>query len=151
MVVVVEPLDRGVLDRAVHSLDLAIGPRMVGFGQSVLDAVRRADHVEAHRPGIDGVAVPGLLGELDAVVGQDRVDLVGHGFEHVLKELLSCLSVSSCNELSDSELGCSVDTDEEKELSLSRLHLGDVDVEEPGGVAFELLAFGLVAFDVRQA
>ena len=122
VVVVVEPLDRGVLESAVHSLDLAIGPRIVGFGQSVLNAVRRADHVEANRPGIDGVAVPGLLGELDAVVGQDRVDLAGHGFEHVLKELPSCLSVSSCNELSDNELGCSVDPDEEKELSLSRLH-----------------------------
>ena len=70
MVVVVVPLDRRILDRSVHALDLPIRPRMVGFRQPVLDAVGRADHVEAHRPRIDGVPVPGLLCGLDAIVGQ---------------------------------------------------------------------------------
>ena len=65
--VVVETFDRGVLDRAVHPLDLAVGPRVVWPGQPVLYAVRLADHVEAHRPGGDGVPVPRLLGELGAV------------------------------------------------------------------------------------
>ena len=64
---VVEPFHRGVLDRAVHPLDLTVGPRMVGFGEAMLDPVGLADHVEAHWPGIFGVAVPGLLGELDAI------------------------------------------------------------------------------------
>ena len=32
----------------------------------MLDTVGFADHVEAHGPGIDGVAIPRLLGELDA-------------------------------------------------------------------------------------
>jgi len=31
--------DRGVLDGAVHPLNLTVGPRMVGFGQAMLDAV----------------------------------------------------------------------------------------------------------------
>jgi len=163
--VVVEALDRGLLDRPVHPLDLAAtqensppdcflifaAPRMVGFGQAMLDPVRFADHVEAHWPGVDGVPVARLLGELDAVVGQDRVDLVGHGLEHVLEELLGRLPVSRCNELGDRELGCPVDAHEEVELSLDGLHLGNVDVEEPDGVALELLALGLVAFDIRLA
>ncbi len=38
------------LDRPIHPLDLAVGPRMVGFGQPMLDRVGLADHVEAHRP-----------------------------------------------------------------------------------------------------
>jgi hypothetical protein len=38
-----------------------------------------ADYVEAHRPGVDGVPVPRLLGELDPVVGENRVDLEGYG------------------------------------------------------------------------
>jgi hypothetical protein len=43
------------------------------------------------------------------------VDLVRDGLEHVLEELPGCLSVGRCNELRDSELGCPVDADEEKE------------------------------------
>ena len=52
--------------------------------------------------------------------------------------------------MSDGELGCLVDADEEVELAFSCLHLGDVDVEEANGVALELLTLGLVAIDIRQ-
>ena len=82
---------------------------------------------------------------------KNGVDLIGHGLEHVLQELPGSLSVSRCNELSDGELGRPVDADEEIELALGSLHLGDVDVEEADGVALELLPLGLVAFDIRQA
>ena len=148
---VVKPFHRRVLDRSVHSLDLTVGPGMVGLGQAVLDPVGFADHVEAHWPGIDGITVPGLLGELDAIVGQDGVDLVRHGLKHVLQELPGRLSVSCCNELSDGKLGRSVNAHKEIELAFGRLHLGDVDMEEPYGVALELLSLGLVALDIRQA
>ncbi len=60
----------------------------------VHDPVGFADDVEAPSSGIDGVAVPGLLGELDAVVDQDGVDLVRHSLKHVLRELPGRLSVS---------------------------------------------------------
>ncbi len=66
------------------------------------------------------------------------MDLVGHCLEHVLQELPGRLSVSCRNELGDGELGCPVDTDEEKELALGRLHFRDVDVEEADGIALEL-------------
>ncbi len=68
--VVEAPYSR-VLDCSVHSLDLTIGPRVVGLGQAVLYPVCFADHVETHWPGIDGVAIPGLLCELNAVVTDD--------------------------------------------------------------------------------
>ena len=55
--------------------------------------------------------------------------MVGHRLEHVLKELPGRLSVSRCNELSDGELSGSVNPHKEIEFSLSRLHLGNVDVE----------------------
>ncbi|MDT8854579.1 hypothetical protein RNZ50_05940 [Paracoccaceae bacterium Fryx2] len=83
----VEPFHWRVLARPVQSLDLTVGPRVVGVGQAVIEGVGLADHDEAHRPGIAGVAVPGLPGELDAIVGQYGVDLLWHGFEHVLQEL----------------------------------------------------------------
>ena len=45
--VVVIAFDGGVLDGAVHSFDLPVGPWMVRFGQPVLDTVVAADLVEA--------------------------------------------------------------------------------------------------------
>ena len=148
--VVVEPFHSRVLDRSVHPFDLTVGPRMIGLGQPVLDPVGLADHVESHRPGGDGIPVPGLLCELDATIGKNRVDLIGHGFEHVLQELPGGLSVSRCNELGDGELGRSVNAHKEIELAFSRLYLGDVDMEKPDGVAFELLALGLVTLDIQK-
>ncbi len=82
-----EGFDRCLLDGAVHPLDLTVGRRVVRLGRPVLDVVCFADHVEAHltRPG--GVTVARLLGKLDAIVGQDRVDPVRHRFQQVFKEL----------------------------------------------------------------
>ncbi len=42
-----------------------------------------ADHVEAHRPGTSGVAVPRLVGELDTIIGENGVDLTEHRLEQV--------------------------------------------------------------------
>lgn len=44
--VVVVALDRRLLDRAVHPLDLSVGPRMVHLGKPMLDVVLVADAVE---------------------------------------------------------------------------------------------------------
>src|ERR1700694_4685387 len=44
--VVIEPSDRGVLDGAVHSFDLPIGPRMFEFREAMLDPQLRAGEVE---------------------------------------------------------------------------------------------------------
>ena len=153
MAVVMEPFDRRVLDGAVplagrclpantekHPSELAATQEnsppdcflifaalwVVGLGQAVLDPVGFSNHVETHWPKIYGVAVPRLLGELDSIVLENGVDLIGHSLEHVLKELPGRLSVSRCNELSDGELGGSVNPHKEIELSFSRLHLGNV-------------------------
>ena len=75
MVIAVIPLEC-----SVHSLDLTFSPCMVGFGQPMLNPVRVKDHVKAHRSRICCVYVSGLLGELDAIVGEDGVDVIGNGF-----------------------------------------------------------------------
>jgi hypothetical protein len=150
MAVVMVSLHRRVFNPSVHPLDLTIGPWMVWICQAVLDPICVADHVEAHRPGIDSVPVARLLGELDAIVRENGVDLLGHGFEHVLQDLPDCLSISHFNELGDGERGCPIYADEEVELAFSGLQLGNVDVEEPIRVALELLPFGLMAFELRQ-
>ena len=47
--VVIVP-DGRFLERAVHPLDLPIGPRMVGVGEAVLDVMLAADAVEHVQP-----------------------------------------------------------------------------------------------------
>ena len=117
----------------------------------MLDPVGPTDHVEAHRSGIDGAPVARLLGELDAIIGENGVDLIGQGFDHALQKLPGGLSVSRSNELGKRELVCPVDADEEVELAFSRLNLGNVEVEKPYWIALEPVALGLVAFDIQQA
>jgi hypothetical protein len=91
--VLVKALHGYFLDSAVHSLGLAICPRLVGLGEPMLDPVRFADQGEAHWPGIDGVPVSGLLCEFNTVIGENGMDLIGHGLEQVLQELPGRLSV----------------------------------------------------------
>lgn len=124
---------------------------MVRFREPVLDAICLADHVEAHltRPG--RVAVAGLLGKLNANVGQDRVDSVRHGFQQVFEKLSRCSSISLVDQLGDCELAGAIDADEQVELASGGMHLGDIDVKEADRVALEALPLRLAAFDVRQA
>lgn len=143
--VAMEAPDGGVLDHAILLFDLAVRPGMVGLGQPMLNAVGLADQIGVHRRGVYGVAVPGLLGELNAVISENGVGHIGDSVEQVLKELPFPVSVSCGNELSDGELGRPVDSHNEKELAL-----GDVDVEEAKVVALELLPLGLVAFHIWQ-
>ncbi|AML51138.1 hypothetical protein RC74_07575 [Falsihalocynthiibacter arcticus] len=83
MAVVMVSLHCRVLNRSVHPLDLAIGPRMVWLGQAVFDPICLAEHF----PRIYFVTVARLLSELDAVIGEDRVDPIGEFLEQMLEEL----------------------------------------------------------------
>jgi len=116
----------------------------------VLNVIGFADHVEAHlaRPG--GVTVARLLRELDAVVGQDRVDAVGHGFQQKFKELPSRPPISLADELGDRKLTGAVDADEQVELAFDSLNFGYIYVKEADRVALEALSLLLVPLNVQQ-
>lgn len=90
MAFVVEALDRGILDGAVHPLDLSIGPRMVGFGRAMFDIVPCAGILESMCS--EDLSVGDRLldewqgrasgtgrGELDSIFGEDGVNFVGDG------------------------------------------------------------------------
>ncbi len=94
MAFVVEAFDGRFLDCAVHPLDLIVGPRVVRHGEAVFDVVCLADPVVAHLARRCGVTIARLVGELDAIVGQDRVDAMGYGFQQVFEELPGRLPVS---------------------------------------------------------
>ena len=127
--VVVVSLDGRVLDRPVHAFNLAVRPRMIWLGQSVLDPVRLANYVEPHWPRDDGVPVSRLLSELDAVVCEDSMDAVGNGLEEKLQKLPRRLAVRLLDQLRHRELTGSVNGYKEIELALCCPKLDNVDVE----------------------
>src|SRR3954470_3327022 len=89
MTVVVIALDGGLLDGAVHSLDLAIRPGMIDFGETVLDAVFSAsqgEHVSDELRG-GAIGIAWRQTELDAVVGEHDMDFVRHGGDQRGQEL----------------------------------------------------------------
>ncbi len=81
-----EGFDRCFLDRPDHSFGLAVGPWMIRFGEAMLDAIAMAGAPD------EDVADPRLrdalitVNELDAIVGQNGVDPVGHGPDQNLEE-----------------------------------------------------------------
>ena len=104
--VVVVAFDGGILDGAVHAFDLAVGPGVVGLGKPVLDAMLATDLVEAVDAVARGpaIAVPRQVGELDAVVGEDRVQVVGDRFDQCFQERDGGWSIGLRVELSEGEL-----------------------------------------------
>jgi hypothetical protein len=86
--VVMMAFDGGVLNGAVHPLDLTVGPGMIGFCEPMLDAVCEPDTIEQ----VD--ALPGDRGRggfwagrrTGCRCGQHGVDLVGHGLGHLARD-----------------------------------------------------------------
>lgn len=111
--VLVKALDGSVFDRLVHPLDLSVGPGMIRLHQTVLNPVGFADHVEAHLPRICCIPVAGLLGELDAVVSNDRVDALGDDLEQMLEELTRGPAICLVQELHDCKLASLVNANKE--------------------------------------
>ena len=76
--------DGRFLDRAVHALDLAIGPGVAHLCQAMLDPVLRADPIVdvLHR-----IAILFAVCELDAVAGEECVDTVGQRRDEIAQEL----------------------------------------------------------------
>src|SRR5690606_1864927 len=118
---VMKRLGCGVLDGPVHALNLAVGPGMEGLGQAMLNAVLVTKHIEGMLPvGLGS----GLLGELDTVVGQDRMDVIWQGFQGALQEVDGGLSGHLLKQFGMDELGGAVDGDEQIGLSFGCPSLG---------------------------
>ena len=81
--VVVVAFDSRFFEGAVHPLHLAIGPWVVGLGQSVFDVVLAAYLIEAVNPvmGCPAISISWQVGDLDAVVGEDRVQPIREGLD----------------------------------------------------------------------
>ena len=84
VVVVVVAFDGGLFDGAVHALDLTVRPGVRDLCQAMVDPVFIAYTIKDVPT---GRFVHFTVGELDAVIGEDGVDIVGQRLDNVAKEL----------------------------------------------------------------
>ena len=150
--VVVVALYRGVLDGPVHSFDLAIRPRMIWLGETVLDAVLLANLIEAVNPiaGRPAISVTRQIGELDPIVGEDCMQPIWNRDDQRFEEDDGGWTIGQLMQLHEGKLRGSIDTDEQVKLAFSGSDFGNVDVKKADRVGLKLLLCGLVAFDLRQ-
>ncbi len=80
---IVVTLDRCFLDRATHAFYLAIGPVVADLGEPVLNMVRLADSIEGNIPIVFCALT---FCKLDAIVGQNRVNGVGHCSDQIAEK-----------------------------------------------------------------
>jgi len=158
---VVEALDGRFLDRSVHAFDLAIGPGMLGLGETVIDIVPGAGQLEgmsseeflAFKLGLNLSRSPTVaagIGEVDAVVGEDRVDFVRNGFDEGSEEVRGHLRGGPLMKLSERKLRRPINGYEEVQLALLGSDLGNIDVEVSDRIGFELALGARAIFHVWQ-
>lgn len=138
----------GFFERAVHAFHLAIGPGMVGFGQPMVDARLLADAVKDVEECVL-IALP--VRELNAVIGQHGVDLVGHGADQVTQDLCGYGLVGVCMPLGRGQLADTIDGDNQRALAFCRADLRDGDRAVAEGIGLERFLRRRIACHVRQA
>ncbi len=135
---------------------------MARFGQAVIDVVLRTGELERMRPedlaaghrlfdqrgGRTGVA---RCGEVSAVVGENRVDLVRHGRDQRPQEVTRHTPCGFLMQLGKGKLSRAINGHKQVEPPFFRVHLSDVDMEVADRVALELLLGGLVTRHLGQA
>jgi hypothetical protein len=113
--------DGGFLDRAIHSLNLAIRSGMPHLREAVFDPVLATNAVEDVR---EDARIQGAGGELNAFVGQHGVDPIGRRLQQVAQELRRFHLARPLLHSHKGELRRAVDGDEEIQLALGRSDLG---------------------------
>ena len=143
--------DGRFLDRPVHALDLTVGPRVLDLSQPMFDPVLPAAHVEhmRHVSRRRAIRVAWRESELNAVVGENRVDLIGDSRDQGLEEGGGRRPSSLFHQLHEGKFAGAVDGNIEVKLALSGLNLGDIDMEEADRIDLELFLVGLGAFNFR--
>lgn len=88
---------------------------------------------------------------MGAVIRENGVDLIRQSGDERAQEIGCDASCCLWRELGESELGSSVDGDEEVELAFGGSHFGEIDMKVADRIRFEFAFFWFVAFDLRQS
>ena len=153
--------DGRLLNGAVHSLDLPVGPWMFRFGQPMIDVMARACEFEGMRAErllrgdhlFDLSRRPSIasrIGEVQAVVGQDCVDSVRNSFDERIEEICGDARRGPLVQFDECELRRPVDRHEQIEPAFGGANLGDVDMEIADRIGFELAFGGDLVADLGQ-
>jgi hypothetical protein len=154
MAVVVVASDRRVFEGAVHPLNLSVRPGMSWFGQTMIDVVLGTGELERMRPE-DLASFHGFFdqrgcrtdvagtGEVGAVVGQRRMDLVRHSRDQGPQEVARHIPGGFLMQLGKSELAGAINGHQQIEPPFLRVHLSDVNVEVADGVGLNFFLAGL--------
>ena len=133
---VMEMLHRRLLNRAIHALDLTVGPRMGRFGQAVLLAVCAADSVEAVPTRQE---LMHLGRELHALVRQHGMHFIRQLLEHASLEFGRHDAFGAGMQFRKRHLAGTVNGHKEVLAAFFGLNPGKVDVQIADGVVLELL------------
>src|SRR5665213_1371517 len=146
-------LDGRFLDRPIHAFNLTIGPGMLDLGQSMFDSIFPAAHIKhmRHVSCCRTVCVARWESELDPIVGENRVDLVGDSRDQSFEEGRGGDASGLLDRLHEGELAGAIDGNVEVELAFGGLDLREVDVKIADRISLELFLRRLVAFDLRQS
>src|SRR5262245_47954542 len=122
MGVIVITMHSGIFQCTVHALHLSVGPGMVGLGKTMFDAMCGTDAVKEM---LKRILLVRLVSELNAIVGQDGVNLVRHGGNQTPQELGSCHVRHLWMQFSKGKLRSTVYGHEEIEFALFGSDLSD--------------------------
>lgn len=120
---VVEALDGRVLDGSVHPFDLAIGPGVFRLGRAMIEITARAGELERVRPEEFSIgdrlsdqrhcrATGTGCGEVGAIDGEHRMDLVRNRSDQAMQEVTGGHSLGCLVQLNEGELAGSADRHE---------------------------------------
>jgi len=133
---IVEALDGGLFNRAVHALDLTIGPGVRRFGQAVFHALCAADAVEAMPTGQELMR---LGRELHPVVRQYGMHFIRELVEHAPQKLGRHDPIGPWVQLGKRYFAGAVDGHKQVLAAFFGLLLGKIDVQVADGIVLELL------------
>ena len=134
---------------------------MLGLRQPMVDVVAGACELEGVRAESPSLAehlldlrrapsLAGRVGEMNAIVGERRMDLVGNRLDQSVEKARGGFCRGSLMQLDEGELRRSIDRHEHIEFAFGRAHLGDIDMEIADRIGFEFPLGGDLAVDFRQ-
>jgi hypothetical protein len=141
-------LHGGFFAGTIHAFHLTIGPGVVDFRETRVDAICLAEAIEEMRESIL-IALP--VGELDAGIREHGVDLVGYGHHQLTQALSGNPLARLFGPLGIGELADAVDRDAQVQLPCCCTDLGNGEVIVAKRIRFDLLLGRLVPLDVRPA
>ena len=152
VIVIMEPFNSCLLDCPVHPLDLAVGPGMLRFCQTVLNPVFPAPHIEhvGHVGGGRAILIAWRICKLDPIVRENCMDFIGHGFDNRDEKGGSRLSVGFIDKLAEGEFTGPVNGDIQMQLAFRGPHLSDINMEVANWIRLEFLFVRLVTRHLWQ-